>query len=69
MTLERETIAIGANARCPDCGVMPAPQVCQSGGGYYIGSWCHCGPYTRESGYYPTRASAERAFHQGGYGR
>ena len=37
--------------------------------GYYIGTWCGCGPYSRESGYYRTREDAERAFRDEGYER
>ena len=69
MTLPRETIATGAEPRCEDCGQMPALAVYRSGAGYYIGTWCACGPYTRESGYYRTREQAEQALHRGGYGR
>ena len=47
-----ETIASGANPTCNDCGVTPALEVCQSPAGYYIGTYCKCGPYSRESGYY-----------------
>lgn len=69
MALARETIAGGGEPRCGDCGLMPALRVHRSGAGYYIGSWCHCGPYSRESGYYPTRAQAEHAFDHSAYGR
>jgi hypothetical protein len=30
-----------------------------SSAGFYIGSWCQCGAYSRESGYFATRAEAE----------
>jgi hypothetical protein len=69
MTLERETIAAGAAPRCGDCGAMPALRVHRSGAGFYIGSWCRCGPCSRESGDYPTRADAGRVFQHGSYGR
>ena len=52
MTLPGETISNGAAPRCDDCGRMPKLDVYLSGGGYYIGTYCACGPYTRESGYY-----------------
>ena len=32
-------------------------------------TYCHCGPYTRESGYYPSRELAEAALQTGAYGR
>jgi hypothetical protein len=69
MTLPNETIATGAAPRCRDCDRMPRLDVYRSGAGYYIGSWCACGPYSRESGYYPIERDARRAFAAGGYGR
>ncbi len=69
MTLPAETIARGAAPRCEDCGQMPHVDVYRSGAGFYIGTYCRCGPYSRESGYYPTREQAQAAFHASGYGR
>ena len=37
---------------------MPKLDVYGSGG-YYIGTYCACGPYTRESGYYRNRELAQ----------
>ena len=48
---------------------MPKLDVYLSGAGYYIGTYCRCGPYTRESGYYRTRELAQAAFDSGAYGR
>jgi hypothetical protein len=59
MTLPGETIYSGAPETCEDCGVELVPKVCQSGAGLYIGTWCNCGPYSRESGYFATREEAE----------
>lgn len=37
-------------------------QVCKSNAGWYLGYWCpKCGPYSRESGYFPTEAAATAA--------
>ena len=69
MTLPGETIASGAPPRCPDCAVMPRIDVYRSGAGFYIGTYCQCGPYTRESGYYRNRDQAQAALHSGRYGR
>lgn len=44
---------------CEDCGEVLVPKVCLSGAGYYIGTMCCCGPYSRESGYYRTREEAQ----------
>ena len=69
MTLPNETIATGASPRCTDCGVMPRLNVYRSRAGYYVGTYCRCGPYSRESGYYPTEQEARRALTHGSYGR
>lgn len=61
MTLPGETIGTGASPRCPDCGVMPHLDVYSSMAGYYVGTYCDCGPYSRESGYFRTFDEADRA--------
>ncbi len=64
MTLPGETLATGAPQTCPDCGMTVALRVLKTSR-WYVGSVCHCGPYTRESGYYRTFEDAERAlFHE-----
>jgi len=46
--------------RCNDCNTHLTLQVLQSAAGYYIGTACKCGPYSRESScYYPTRQLAQ----------
>lgn len=67
--LPGETIATGAPETCPDCKEKVELEVHMSAAGYYIGAWCNCGPYCRESGYYTTRKLAETAFEKGGYER
>ena len=57
--IKGETIGTGAPMRCDKCGVVVEIKVHNSAAGYYIGAWCDCGPYSRESGYYPTRSCAE----------
>ena len=66
-----ETLASGAPAVCEDCGARPAPPAVfkSPGGGWYIGTWCRCGPYSRESGYYHTQALALEALEAGRYRR
>jgi len=60
-----ETLLSGAPTRCDRCGLTPDLQIYESRAGFYIGTWCYCGPYSRESGYYPTREAAEQAFRAG----
>ncbi len=69
MTLPGETIGTGAPPRCDDCGKMPKIDVYMSAAGYYVGTQCDCGPYSRESGYYKTREMARAALDSGAYGR
>lgn len=69
MTLPGETVATGAPTIC-ECGIQLQPKVCQSAAGYYIGYWCdHCGPWTRESGYYRDRTRAQADLDNGEYCR
>jgi hypothetical protein len=49
--LAGETISSGASETCNDCKVKVKLQVCRSAAGWYIGTWCGCGPYSRESDY------------------
>jgi len=64
--LPGETIRSGAPSTCPDCGVTPLLGVYKSGAGYYIGTYCNCGPYSRESlDYYPDQATANKHFNNG----
>lgn len=58
-----ETIATGAEQTCRDCRVTPKLQVCRSPGSllFYLGTYCKCGPYSRETGYFGTRKEAEAA--------
>lgn len=60
-----ETIRSGLSDRCPDCGEKLEFTVLKSAAGYYVGTWCCCGPYTRESGYYRTREECQDAWELG----
>lgn len=62
-----ETLSSGASLTCLDCGVELKLQVCKSAAGYYVGTMCSCGPYSRESGYFWTREECEEAL-KNGYG-
>lgn len=67
--ISRETIASGGSPTCLDCGVTPVLEVHGSAAGYYVGSCCGCGPYSRESAYYATREEAALALATGAFGR
>lgn len=64
-----ETILSGASPYCPDCGKLLRFEVLRSAAGYYIGTYCCCGPYSRESGYYQTKEAAQEALNMGDFGR
>lgn len=43
-----------------DCGKRLPLRIAYSPAGYYLGYFCgHCGPYSRETGYFKTRSEAE----------
>ncbi len=69
MVMPKETILLGGERTCPDCGVTPEIGVYHSPAGYYVGTYCNCGPYSRESGYYKTQSLALAALQNGDYGR
>lgn len=69
MVLPGETIATGGAPTCSACGVTPKLEVHRSPAGYYIGTYCHCGPYSRESDYFETREAAQKALDSGEFGR
>ena len=64
-----ETIASGTSPACPDCGIRLSLEVLQSAAGFYIGTRCDCGPYSRESGYFKSRTLASAALLEGNFGR
>ena len=67
--LPGETINSGASPVCPDCNKHLEFRVLKSGGGWYIGTACCCGPYSRESGYYDSEESAQSALKNNTYER
>ena len=69
MTLSGETLATGASHVCPDCRTRVTLGVYMSNAGYYVGTWCGCGPYSRESGYYRTRDEAQAALDASAFDR
>jgi len=63
--LPGETIRSGAPATCDLCEFELQMEVLSSNAGYYIGTRCDCGPYSRESGYYPTPEAVREAIRDG----
>ena len=61
-----ETILSDAPDTCPDCKQKLKFQVCQSNAGYYIGTQCCCGPYSRETGYFD-KETANTLFKSGNW--
>ena len=43
---------------CPECGHKYLPRVMKSAAGFYVGTSCTCGPFSRESEYYATEQAA-----------
>ena len=68
MVMPGETIATGAEGTCPECEKRLVLEVLRANS-YYIGTQCNCGPYSRESGYFKTRAEAEKVLASGMFGR
>lgn len=64
-----ENITTGAPAKCDECGETPPMRVLRSMAGYYIGTACSCGPYSRESEYYKTKEAAQKDLDAGTFGR
>lgn len=69
MVLPGETIATGGPTTCSDCNATPELQVCSSPAGFYIGTYCACGPYSRESEYFKTHEQAKKALDSGEFSR
>ena len=62
MAAPKETVGRGASPFCEDCHDFVVWGVYRSQAGWYIGTACKCGPYTRESvEYYLTMDLAEIA--------
>lgn len=59
MALPGETGHI--NRVCDGCHTKLTAQIICSGAGYYIGTECHCGPYSRETSYYPSESAVRHA--------
>lgn len=51
---------ISHHGSCSDCKTELHYEVMRSNAGYYVGTGCECGPYSRESGYFRKREDAEK---------
>ncbi len=53
--LDGECVGFGGVICCNEYNPLEIG-VYRSAAGYYMGYWCpECGPYSRETGYYPTK--------------
>jgi len=48
--------------KCHECNEEIVQGICRSAAGYYVGSYCGCGPYSRDSQYFKKREEAERYY-------
>ena len=56
-----ETIRSGASHVCKTCDVRLKLGVYRSAYGFFVGTHCNCGPYSRESHYYTSFELAKKA--------
>ena len=56
--MQGETMMTGAGKVCRDCNEIPLWGVYRSAAGYYVGTYCGCGPYSRESDYFRSDIAA-----------
>lgn len=63
--LAGETIFSGAADTCGSCKTKLVLQVLRSGAGWYLGTACGCGPYSRESIYFKTEEAAAEGLSSG----
>ena len=60
MALPGEITGGKHSIQCSECSTLLPLEVCKSAAGYYLGYMCpECGPYGRETGYFPTKEAAE----------
>ena len=62
MALPGDTLNNGASPYCSDCKLFVKLGVHRSGAGWYIGTWCECGPHSIDSRYYPSEQIARYHF-------
>jgi hypothetical protein len=63
--LDRETIMSGGSPYCTHCCNFAKFGIYESGAGFYVGSYCACGPFSRESCYYANETHVKIALSNG----
>lgn len=61
MAFPEELVRWTGAGRCEECNEPFELHVMMSGAGFFVGTECCVGPNSRESGYYRTRAEAQKA--------
>jgi hypothetical protein len=61
MKAEREKVG----SRCVICDVKLVPRIMSAYSGFYVGTSCKCGPFSRESSYYSFRSEAQAVLDNG----
>ena len=50
---------------CSACNTELVPKVMSTMGGYYVGTSCKCGPFSRETDYFKTEEEAQEVLDNG----
>jgi hypothetical protein len=61
-------LRLKVGSHCDTCDTALTPQVMSTMGGFYVGTACKCGPFSRETDYFGTEAEARTALTQEGGG-
>lgn len=59
-----ESLCSGASDVCDRCRRVVTLAPLSSAAGWYLGTVCDCGPYSRESIYYPSRELLDTALQE-----
>jgi hypothetical protein len=60
-----KALRLRVGSHCDTCDTDLEPQVMSTAGGYYVGTKCKCGPFSRESNYYASEAEAKEVLGDG----
>jgi hypothetical protein len=53
------------DSHCTKCDTDLVPRIMSAMSGFYVGTSCKCGPYSRESDYYAFRSEAQAVLDDG----